>query len=97
MKTLQELYSQIKNDDSLKLAFVEAMKSGKAVDFLREHGCDVTAEELEEFLGCKAEQLESLELSDSELKGIAGGTLVTDISSLGDTCGCSNTCIRDCC
>ena len=97
-KTLQELYDQIKNDDAQKTAFVEAMKAGKAVDLLREQGCDVTAEELQEFLGYKANQLESLELSDSELKDVAGGTIVTEgLASLGDTCNCSNTCIRDCC
>ena len=74
------------------------MKAGKAVDLLREQGCDVTAEELEEFLGYKANQLESFELSDSELKDIAGGTIVTEgLASAGDSCGCSNTCIRDCC
>ena len=98
MKTLQELYSQIKNSDSLKQAFVEAMKADRAVDFLREQGCDVTAEELEEFLGYRAKQLESLELSDSELKDIAGGTIPTDTCNCThDTCGCSDTCIRDCC
>ena len=74
------------------------MKAGKAVDLLREQGCDVTAEELQEYLGYKANQLESLELSDSELKDIAGGTIVTEgLASVGDSCGCSNTCIRDCC
>ena len=97
MKTLQELYDQIKNDDAQKTAFVEAMKASKAVDFLREQGCDVTAEELQEFLGYEANQLESLELSDSELKDIAGGTMITDFASHNDSCGCSNTCIRDCC
>lgn len=98
MKTLQGLYDQIKNDDAQKTAFVEAMKAGKAVDFLREQGCDVTAEELQEFLGYEANQLESLELSDSELKDIAGGTVVTvTYGCHGDTCECSDTCVRDCC
>ena len=46
MKTLQELYKEIGASDELKAAFAEAAKSGKAVDFLREKGCETTVEEL---------------------------------------------------
>ena len=64
MNTLQKYYEKIKEDDEKKRAFVEAMRAGKAEDFLRESGCDVTAEELEEFLAGTARQEEPLELSD---------------------------------
>lgn len=98
MKTLQKFYNMIKDDDSQKRAFVEVMKAGKAVDFLHEQGCDVTEEELEEFLAGQTEQLESLDLSDEELMDVAGGTIPSDTCyCTHDTCGCSDTCIRDCC
>ena len=99
MNTLQKYYEKIKEDDEKKRAFVEAMRAGKAEDFLRESGCDVTAEELEEFLAGTARQEEPLELSDDEIKEVAGGsTIHSETCYCTDgTCGCSDTCIRDCC
>ena len=98
MRTLQDFYEQIRGDDEKKRAFVEAMGAGTAEDLLRESGRDVTAEDLEEFLAGAASQAEPLELSDEDLKDVAGGTIPTDTCCCThDTCGCSDTCIRDCC
>lgn len=99
MNTLQKLYEQIKDDDAEKNAFVEAMKEGKAAEFLRERGCDVTAQELEEFLAGTAKQAEPVELSDDNLKEVIGGsTIHSETCYCSDgTCGCSDTCMRDCC
>ena len=96
---LRQLYEQIKKDDVEKSAFVEAMKDGKAADFLHERGCDVSAEELEEFLAGASKQAESLELSDDALKEVVGGGTIHSETCYctNDTCGCSDTCIRDCC
>ena len=69
MKTLQELYSEIIASDELKAAFAEAAKSGKALDFLKDHGCEATAEELAAFLKNQT----SGELSDEELDNASGG------------------------
>ena len=99
MKTLQELYGEIIANDELKKAFVEAMKSNEIGDFLRAHGCEATVEEAQEFVETKAAEDAPIELSEDELKRVAGGSFVDSVecSHKGDTCNCSNTCIRDCC
>ena len=99
MKTIQELYSEIMANDELKKAFVEAMKAGKLEDFLKEHGCEATEEEVKEFVEAKAASDAPIELSDDELKHVAAGSGIHSETCYctGKTCGCSNTCIRDCC
>ena len=99
MKTIQELYSEIMANDELKKAFVESMKAGKLEDFLKAHGCEATAEEVQEFMDAKAAGDVPIELSDDELKLVAGGSFVDSVecSHKGNTCNCSNSCIRDCC
>ena len=99
MKTMQELYSEIVASDELKSAFVEAKKENKLEDFLKAQGCEATVEEVEEFIETKATEDTSIELSDDELRQIAGGSFVDSVecSHKGNTCNCSDTCIRDCC
>ncbi len=99
MKTVQELSSEIIASDELKKAFVEAMKANKLEGFLKAHGCEATAEEVQEFVEAKAAEDTPIELSDNELKAVAGGSFVDSVecSHKGNTCNCSNTCIRDCC
>ena len=99
MKTMQELYTEIVASDELKKAFVEALKAGKLGDFLRTHDCEATEDEVGEFMEAKEAEDAPLELSDNELKHVAAGSFVKSVvcSQNGDTCGCSNTCIRDCC
>ena len=99
MKTMQELYGEIVASDELKKALVEAMKADKIEDFLKAHDCEATEEEVKEFIEAKAGEDAPIELSDDELKGIAGGTFVDSVecSHKGNTCNCSNRCIRDCC
>lgn len=99
MKTIQELYSEIMANDEMKKAFVEAMKAGKLEDFLKEHGCEATEEEVKEFVETKAASDAPIELSDDELKHVAAGSGIHSETCYctGNTCNCSNTCIRDCC
>ena len=73
VKTLQELYEEIKASDELKKAFAEAVKAGKVTEFLKAHDCDATVDELKEFVAEKAAQDSKLELSDEELEKVAGG------------------------
>lgn len=98
MKTIRELYSEIVASDKLKKAFVAALKQNKHEDFLKAQDCEATAEEVEEFIETKATEDTSIELSDDELRQIAGGSFVDSVecSHKGNTCNCSNTCIRDC-
>ena len=99
MKTVQELYGEIIASDELKKAFVEAMKAGKLEDFLKAHDCEATAEEVQEFVETRAAEDTPIELSESELKAVAAGSGIHSETCYctGKTCGCSGTCIRDCC
>ena len=99
MKSLQELYDEIRGDDALKKSFVEALRKDAVEDFLREHGCEVTSEELHEFLEGMARENDPIELSADQLAQVAGGTsyYCGEPCSRGETSECSDTCIRDCC
>lgn len=99
MKMIQELYSEIMANDEMKKAFVESMKAGELEDFLKGHGCEATEEEVKEFVETKAASDAPIELSDDELKHVAAGSGIHSETCYctGKTCGCSNTCIRDCC
>lgn len=92
MKTLNELYNEIQANDELKNALVEAAKSGKHLDFFREHGVEVTEEELNAFVEAKAN--EDKPLSKEELLSAAGGqkregSLDVVISILTGGIGCA--------
>jgi len=99
MKTLQELYGEIMASDVMKKAFVEAMKAGELEAWLRSHECEASAEEFTEFVETIAAEDTPIELSEEVLQQIAGGSFVDSVecSHKGNTCNCSNTCIRDCC
>ena len=84
MKTLQELYEEVKASDDLKRALAEAVKSGNVTEFLKAHDCYATFDELKEFVAGKAAQDRKLELSEEELENIAGG--------MGDPFEYSNLC-----
>ncbi len=72
MKTLQALYEEVKASDDLKKALAEAVKAGKVMDFLKANDCDATYDELKEFVAEKAAQDRPIELSEDELKKVAG-------------------------
>ena len=97
MSTLQDLYDRARDDDALKASLAEAMRAGSAEDFLREHGCEATMEELREFLEGKAGERESLELSAEDLEDVAGGTSYYCGEPCSDSSDCTGTCISDCC
>ena len=99
MKTIQELYSEVIVSDEQKKALVEAMKANKLEDFLKAHGCEATAEEIKEYIEAKAAEDTPIELSEDELEQVVGGSFVDSVecSHKGNSCNCSNTCIRDCC
>ncbi|MBR0249789.1 MAG: hypothetical protein IJQ77_01770 [Synergistaceae bacterium] len=74
MKTLQDLYEEVKASDDLKRALAEAVKAGKVTEFLKAHECDATADELNEFVAEKVKSDKPLrELSEDELEMVAGG------------------------
>ena len=92
MKTIQELYNEIMASKELKEQAIEAAKAGKQEEFLKEHGCEATLEDVKAFL--EAKQQEDAPLSMDELDNAAGGEcnnttgreLVTSFVSLGLSC-----------
>ena len=99
MKTVQELHSEILASDEPKKAFVEAMKAGKLEEFLKAHGCEAAVEEVREYIEAKAAEDTPIELSEDELAQVVGGSGIHSDTCrcTSPTCGCSDTCIRDCC
>ncbi|MEE5993514.1 MAG: hypothetical protein V3G42_09770 [Oscillospiraceae bacterium] len=83
MKTLQELYNEVIKSDELKKEFLEAGKNGKAEEFIKAHGCDVTLDEIKAFLENLTKS--DNELSAEELENVAGGACndETSIETLG--------------
>ena len=79
MKTLQELYNEVIKSEELKKEFLEAGKNGKAEEFIKAHGCDVTMDEIKAFMENLTKS--DKELSVDELENAAGGTCN------GKTCG----------
>ena len=71
MKTIQELYNEIMASKELKAQFIDAAKAGKQEEFLKEHGCEATLEDVKAFL--EAKQNEDAPLSVNELENAAGG------------------------
>ena len=82
MKSLEELYSEVKKNEELKKAFVSAYKEGRVEEFLKAHECDASVSDVNDFLSnTKIE-----ELSDDDLEKVAGGGCSS--LSCNDTCGC---------
>ncbi|MBR5090005.1 MAG: hypothetical protein IK093_11315 [Ruminiclostridium sp.] len=72
MKTLQELYNEVIGSEELKKEFAEAAKDGKALDFIKTHGVDASADEIKAFFDGLVKK--DKELSADELENAAGGT-----------------------
>ena len=97
MKTLEELYREVMADNALKSEYLEAAGNGRAEDFLKSHGCEASAQELEAFMEKNGEaalgNMASGELSDDELDDVAAGkkcgTVYKDghpVVSIGNGC-----------
>ena len=86
MKSIDELYKEVMNDEALKAEFITSYKEGTVGDFLEAHDCDATVEEVEEYV--KGQQDEELSLDD--LGSVAGGADggCRDTASCGDYCTC---------
>ena len=72
MKTLQELYDEVIADPKLRKPFATAVKSGKIVEFAKEHGCDASDDELAVF-AASFEPGVGKDLTLEELERVAGG------------------------
>jgi len=77
MKTFKELFGEIVNSEELKKAYETAVKSGDAAveAFLKENGCEATAEDIRNFF---KEQQGERELSETDMADVAGGTFLPE-------------------
>ena len=72
MKTLQELYKEVMASEELKKELSEAVNDkSRLTDFLKNHGCNATLEELKVFL----EGMSDGELSDEVVAAVGGGII----------------------
>ena len=83
MKTLEDLYKEVQNNDALKEKFIAAAKENTLADFLKENGCDATVKDVMDFMRGAKERA----LNENELEKVAGGCSFTNYAS----CGCITT------
>ena len=69
MKTIEELYKEINASEELKKAVSAIKDKGALADFLKEHGCDASADEFEKFVKSQSEG----EIGDDAAGAAAGG------------------------
>ena len=69
MKTIEELYNEINASEELKKAISEIKDKVAFADFLKEHGCDASADEFEKFVKSQSEG----EIGDDAAGTVAGG------------------------
>lgn len=68
MKTIDMLITEIKNSEALQKLLAQAVKNNALAAFLKEQGCEATAEEFIAALKAAAEQMD-----DTALDAVAGG------------------------
>lgn len=56
MKTMEELFAEIKANQKLKEEALEALQSGTLADFLKAHDCSASVKEAVRFVKAKAEK-----------------------------------------
>ena len=81
MKTLKELYNEIKSDEDLKEQLKAAAKENKVEEFLKAEGCEATIDEVKAFVASKKE------VNVDELDSAAGGCTTDDALLSGLTLG----------
>ena len=70
MKTIEELYNEINASEELKKAVSEIKDKEAFADFLKEQGCDASADEFEKFVKSQTEG----EIRDDDAAAAAGGS-----------------------
>ena len=86
MKTIEQLYEEIKVNDELKAAFSAALKENKVEEFAKAHECEASAADIMAYI----QSIKSGELSVDDLENVAGGVCTS--FSCNVTCVCSFGC-----
>ncbi len=77
MKTLQELYEEVRENEELKKEFSVALRDNKVKEFASKHGCKATRDEVNKFIMSFSD--EERELAVEELEQVAGGLILRDV------------------
>ena len=56
MKTIEELFEEVKKDEKLKEEGIAAIQAGKLGAFMKAHGCEASEKEALAFMKAKAEK-----------------------------------------
>ena len=56
MKTIEELFEEVKKDEKLKEKGIAAIQAGKLGAFMKAHGCEASEKEALAFVKAKAEK-----------------------------------------
>lgn len=56
MKTIEELFEEVKKDEKLKEEGIAAIQAGKLGAFMKAHGCEASEKEALAFVKAKAEK-----------------------------------------
>ena len=86
MKSIEDLYKEVQENEELKKEFVNAFKEGRTEDFLKAHDCDGTAADVMIFLNGTKEET----ASEDDLAKVAGGGCSTY------TCNCPIYTVEQC-
>ena len=73
MKSLQELYEEVRENEELKKEFSIALRDNKVKEFASKHGCKANRDEVNKFIMSFSD--EERELAVEELEQVAGGLL----------------------
>lgn len=71
MKSLQELYEEVRENEELKKEFSVALRDNKVKEFASKHDCKATRDEVNKFIMSFSD--EERELAVEELEQVAGG------------------------
>ena len=77
MKTIEAIISEIKANEELQKKLAEAAKNNALAEFLKEQGCEATAEE---FIAAVKNQ--ATELNDEKLATVTGGAITEALLSV---------------
>ena len=80
MKTLQELHKEISANKDLQKAYAAAIENDAVLDFVKANGCDVTEDDIKEYIsGIKNDDTP---LSVEDLENVSGGGTICKTVSI---------------
>ena len=85
MKSMEELYKEVQENEELKKEFISAFKEGRIEEFLKAHDCDATSADVMAFVTSQRDET----ATEDDLEKVAGGWCTTCNCTHGYTvCDC---------